>query len=138
MDKNKLIMKIIWVDDDINISMKPFVDELRDNNHKVIKVNHPDKFLKKYFDMECDLLIMDIMMPLGFSLTREETKFGHETGVALIKKYKLKYPERKIIIFSIVGDDNIRKISSDLGLPYKSKRKTNPKQFREFITNNHA
>ena len=120
-------MKIIWLDDDVNRStLKAYYDELTDAGKKVIRFNNPDSFLSEFAKIEHNVLIVDIMMPTGNILTKEESKAGYETGIAVVKRYKKQFPNNRVIIFSILPPDSIKIIANSLNTEFLAKRKTKP------------
>ena len=107
-------MTILWVDDDIETGvMKAYVDEFRDNNIEVITIDNPDQFLKTFEYIKHDILIMDVMMPIGDKLNKESTNSGYSTGLELIKNTEKKIKNNSVIIFSILNTEKIKQYSQN-------------------------
>ena len=63
-----------------------FVDEFIDNGIDIEKISDSDSFLNSLTRNNFDVLIMDIMMPRGESLTANDTKGGIHTGLKLLEE----------------------------------------------------
>lgn len=99
---------ILWVDDDIDDpELRPDRDSLIDKGVGIEPISNTDTCidlinntdLKRY---HC--IIVDLSMPIGKILAREETNDGTRTGFALVKKIKERYPLSKIIIYTVVDN----------------------------------
>lgn len=114
------IMKILWVDDDINSFVnRAFVDELTENGYNLTKISEPDSFFTtSNLDDYC-CIIIDIMMPYGSRLTKSETKSGLLTGLQLLKylKDKNRIYLKKTIVLTISDNSEVKKWADEHGIP---------------------
>ncbi len=73
-------------------------------------------------------------MPTG-DLDMVEADFGMRTGRSLIKIIResySKYKDVKIIVYTVIGDEDVRQYCSDNGIPYLNKS-VKPKEFANFV-----
>lgn len=121
-------MKILLIDDDRK-RMGPFIETLR-LTHEVnylFDANDIFPFLNDKSN-EIDLIILDIMMSIGnLKENFKDEDNEKETGIFIFKLLKKKFPKIPVIIFSVVKDDEIKKIFNDTLFIEK------PKTVDEFI-----
>lgn len=106
---------IIWLDDDSDITLMPFIDALEIlGGYELTHLNNPDDFfdfLNRTHPEEITAFIIDIMMPTGqnvFTNTRE-SEVGSLTGLVLLKRLQEDEKYKKIpkLIFSITDREAV-------------------------------
>ena len=129
---------ILWVDDDINkFALMAARDELESRGCKIIKAPRPENLLKVLREqiLQIDCIIIDISMPTG-ELDMEETNFGMRTGFALIRKIRESdsiYKDTPIIVYTVIGDDDVRQYCKDNNILYLNKSSVSSKEFADFV-----
>lgn len=106
---------ILFVDDEER-PIKTFMEELSRSNYAVHLETDVDRALE-YFRANVDkieLLVLDIMMPHGESLTAEETDNGRRTGVRLFKKFREENRNLPIIVFTNVSAQPVEEAFADM------------------------
>jgi predicted nucleotide-binding protein len=86
--------------------MESLVGFIKDFGYDVLNAENPDaafSIIKKYKN-NIDLVIVDLQMPYGSTLSALESKGGFVTGLALARKILLANPKQKIFAFSVVSD----------------------------------
>lgn len=128
--------KILWVDDDVNTgALRAFVDEFVDNGIQVEKIDNPDDFLNMLPRSDFDCLILDVLMPVGQKLSREETEGGTATGLALLNRYLKEPVQKPVIICTIRNDEQVRRFAIERNIPYKLKQLLDPDELVEYVLN---
>lgn len=116
---------IMWIDDNINDpELIPDRDALEERGCRITPVENADDALIYTNIIESfDCVIIDLCMPLGKKLNRHETRYGTRTGLILSKIIKEKYPESKIIIYSVFDvSDVCEYCKNNNGIYYLNKR----------------
>ena len=145
---------ILWVDDDL-FFLQSMVEDLRDAGFNVLTADGPDGALEylRSGRSKIDLVLLDVAMPHGNSLSPIDTRAGFATGLALARLIQREHPNLPLAAFSIVtsgdvmdwfrkhtvgfvskpasADDLVRILSNALDEPY---RKAGP---RVFIVHGH-
>ena len=117
---------ILWVDDDVNrFALLPDRDELESRGCRIIEAPRPDDLLKVLHEqiLQIDCIIIDISMPTG-SLDMAESDYGMRTGFVLIQKIResnSKYKNAKIIVYTVIGDSEVRQFCKDNNILYLNK-----------------
>ena len=117
---------ILWVDDDVSrFALLPDRDELESRGCKIIEAPNPNELIKVLRDQlyHIDCIIVDMVMPSG-DLDMVEAGYGTRTGLSLIKLIRetdSKYKDVKIIVYSVLGDEDVRKYCRDNAIPYLNK-----------------
>ena len=120
-------LNILWIDDDINsMSLKPYLDEIKDYGYEIYGVENPDKVqnaLEKCFK-HLSLIIIDISMPLGNSIDASEARNGTRTGLVLLKQISANrlLDSVPIIVFTIVNDQGVKEWCDNQSIPYLHKQ----------------
>lgn len=85
-------------------------DAIKDAGFKVLEAQNPEEGLKLIDERSGNLsaVILDIMMDPGKAFSQEETRAGFETGIAVARRIREKYPQLPIIGFSSSGDKRVR------------------------------
>ena len=99
---------ILWVDDDV-FFMHKLVGHVRDAGYNVLTAEGPDEALdifQKYRD-RISLVVLDVMMPYGQSLSPIESMGGYATGLALSRRILNERPDIRILAFSVAADQDI-------------------------------
>lgn len=131
------IKNILWVDDDVNrFALLPDRDELESRGCKIIEAPRPEDLFKVLRDQfyQIDCFIIDISMPTG-DLDMVDADYGMRTGFVLIKKIRESnsiYKNTKIIVYSVIGDEDVRQFCRDNDIPYLNKS-IKPKEFANFV-----
>ncbi|HEY0550783.1 MAG TPA: response regulator [Verrucomicrobiae bacterium] len=149
--------RILLIDDDHG-PMDYFVDALRHRGFEVEHIDTVDSFFKRLevapIPPDFDFVVVDMMMPHGKRLTREETDGGLTSGLkmahAIRQKYPLlredvfpagvahakavreKFPSVPIVAFSNYNDPEIIAQLPE-GVKTKAKFETSPFEFADFI-----
>lgn len=99
---------ILWVDDDL-FFLQSMVEDLRDAGFTVLTADGPDQALGRLRSSPegIDLVLLDIAMPHGSSLSPIETRAGFSTGLALARTIQREIPRLPIVAFSIVTDSDV-------------------------------
>ena len=126
---------ILWIDDDINGALNPFVDELQENGYHVVNARNPDDVWEHFIKSNIYGIIMDIMLPTGTGISLEESKMGVLTGLLLLKKIKsnAKLSKIPILIFTILSDQELSTWAKDNNITILKKQDTLPKELVEKI-----
>lgn len=66
---------------------------------------------------DLDLIILDIMLPLGEVFSKEEATLGLRTGVLLLRRIQEQLPSVPVLVLTGVNSEPIRREILDLGLP---------------------
>lgn len=117
---------ILWVDDDIDrFALTADRDELESRGCKIIKASRPEDLLKVLHEqtLQIDCIIVDISMPTG-ELDMKEADYGMRTGRTLIRKIRESvsiYKDTPIIVYTVIGDDDVRQYCKDNNIPYLNK-----------------
>ncbi|HUU40653.1 MAG TPA: hypothetical protein VMW42_06925 [Desulfatiglandales bacterium] len=124
-------MNILWVDDDIRSAfLNPFADEFKDEGYRIISASSPEEMwnVLAKSGSDVDVIIMDMMLPVGSSVPPSEAKLGIHTGIYLIKKLKemKKYSNTPIICFSIIGDQEVLDWANREKIIFLKKQETFP------------
>lgn len=115
---------ILLIDDD-KFGMKPYIEELRDAGHNVQLAQDPDQALGvlKQRSGEIELIILDVLMPTGETLSESDTDAGLRTGERLLPVIMGDYDWIPVIVFSITGRGTWPKTA---GVRFLSKTETLP------------
>lgn len=129
---------IAWIDDEINTSfLKPYVDELEENNYVVIKIKTTENLIQLLKDKAGTLsaIFVDIIMPPK-GLNYSEASGGIRTGLVVLKNIKTEASLRDIplIVVSNLNDDAIKKYCENNQIPYIEKRSYFSDEFVKIIT----
>ncbi len=128
---------ILWVDDDVSrFALLLDRDELESRGCKIIEAPNPNELIKVLRDQlyHIDCIIVDMVMPSG-DLDMVEAGYGTRTGLSLIKLIRetdSKYKDVKIIVYSVLGDEDVRKYCRDNAIPYLNKA-IESKEFADYI-----
>ena len=129
---------ILWVDDDIDrFALMADRDELESRGCKIIMAPRSEDLLKVLREqiLQIDCIIIDISMPIG-ELDMEEAKYGMRTGFALIKKIRESdsiYKDTPIIVYTVIGDDDVRQYCKDNDILYLNKSSVSSEGFADFV-----
>lgn len=127
---------ILWVDDDIDrFALMADRDELESRGCNFIKAPRTEDLLKVLREqiLQIDCIIIDISMPTG-ELDMEDAGFGMRTGIALIRKIKeSNYKDTPIIVYTVIGKDDVRQYCEDNNIPYLNKSSVSSKEFADFV-----
>ncbi|MCP4610578.1 MAG: response regulator [Planctomycetes bacterium] len=111
-----LAKKILFIDDDVK-RITSHIEMLEMEGYKVqseLSVQNARlEFMKN--PTEYSLIILDIMMPVD-DFTREETKFGRETGLVLLEKLRDISKKIPIIILTVLRDPRAVEKAKKLGV----------------------
>ena len=128
---------ILWVDDDVSrFALLLDRDELESRGCKIIEAPNPNELIKVLRDQlyHIDCIIVDMVMP-SRDLDMVEAGYGTRTGLSLIKLIRetdSKYKDVKIIVYSVLGDEDVRKYCRDNAIPYLNKA-IESKEFADYI-----
>lgn len=128
---------ILWVDDDIRPSRNSYVREFHDHNYELIIAENPDIMREKLdkYRNDIKLIIMDIMMPTGYSVDVDKADLGQLTGLVLLDEIKAdkKYQDIPILIFTIVDRREISDWAEQNNVLLKRKQEVRPYQLIKII-----
>ena len=124
-------MNILWVDDDIrSFALDAFVDEFEDSGIKILSASSPEEMwdVLSRSGHDVDLIIMDMMLPVGSLVPLNEVKLGQHTGIYLIKQLKEKkeFIDTPVIFFSIIGDQEVLDWANKEKILFIKKQETFP------------
>lgn len=112
---------ILWIEDDVNgPELMSERDALQERGCVVTPVINPDE-LKISKIRQYDCIIIDLMMPPGKKLSFQETRGGSKTGFVLLKKIKEKYPDSKVVVYSVFNVPEARVYCNENGIEYWTK-----------------
>lgn len=119
---------ILWVDDDTIPSLRAYYDELIDAGYHVEIARDPDEMwdkLAEYLD-KVNCIIMDILLPTGNSVDREEADMGYSTGLVLLQHLKNdeKFKDIPLIILTILNESKIKAWAKKNNIPFCNKQET--------------
>lgn len=108
--KKRKTPTILWVDDDIK-RLRVFVDEMQDEGYEIIQAETPEE-MEAVLSRErqnIDLIIMDLMLPIGHRISPVKVNNGRLTGLFLIERIKENKALKKIpiILFTIISDSSV-------------------------------
>lgn len=103
---------LLWVDDDIDGSLKPFLDELEDSGYKVDRARNPEEMwtqLEKHAG-NFDAVIMDIMLPTGDQIKPSDAQMGVTTGLVLLEMLtaEKRFGHLPVLIFTILSNQSVQ------------------------------
>jgi CheY-like chemotaxis protein len=130
---------ILFVDDEER-RMESYIEELRRSNFLVQYEKDVGKALD-FFRInynELELLILDVMMPIGDIFEDVDTNYGLITGIKFYDRVRQDSPNVPIVIFTNMVEDNIQeKIQNDEKVQILHKEEYLPldfvKQVKDFI-----
>ena len=103
-------IKVLYIDDEsLTEKMKSRFDILEDYDIKVQAESDLRNVVNNLTELiqNKNIIIMDLIMPPGFSFDLEETNGGSMTGLAVIKKIREINKKIPIMIVSIKGKNSI-------------------------------
>ncbi|MHB8762874.1 MAG: response regulator [Deferrisomatales bacterium] len=128
---------ILWVDDDINYTLKPYVDDLGCAGYRVLTATNPESMQQQLAEHigDIDLIIMDAMMPLGDTISPDEGEMGMSTGLVLLSSLQADpgLSEIPIILLSVRDDEEIAEWARKAGIPYYLKLDTPPSELLRIV-----
>ena len=117
--------RILWVDND-KVFLAPHILRLRIEGYVVDQVLTLQEGLDALVKSHYDLLILDMMMPIGSedngAFSETATNFGKNGGAALFKVAKdtISRMGCATLVFTIRSDHAIRKVLADAGIPVEN------------------
>jgi len=131
---------ILWVDDDIYGSVRPFIEELELSGKRVIKAQNPEEMwdkLKEYYK-DIKIIVMDVLLPVGKDIDPDEAQMGLITGLLLLDKIlkKSAYSDIPLIIFTILNDQVVHEWAKQHHVKYVLKQETLPSEFLVLVEEN--
>ena len=128
---------IIWLDDDNEMSLAAWLEELREH-YEVLWVREPNAFFAALEKNEerIDLIIMDIMLPTGGVVDANHAQEGRHTGAILLERVgeNKKYSDIPVVIFTIRTDQDISDFAEAKKIPIYHKTVTLPGELVERIS----
>ena len=119
--------KILWIDDDIHRSfLRPYVDELIENQFSIIKVNNVDDIndtINKEEKGSISLIIVDIAMPPGKKIDLRLARGGLRTGKIILEQLEKNGIVKNApkVVFTNVDDDIVKNYCENKNIPYLKK-----------------
>lgn len=98
---------ILWIDDDIDVALSSFIDELKEADYHVLRAQTPDKAWQLLKENSISAIIMDVMLPTGKIIDPITSQRGMYVGLRLLEKIKgePKYAKIPALIFTILNKD---------------------------------
>jgi len=126
---------ILWVDDDSELVLESFFDELRDAGFEILPAKNPDEMWDCLIAGPIEGIIMDIMLPTGDSVDLSSSKMGILTGLRLLEKIyaEEQYQNIPSIIFTILNDQEVQDWANDNNIPLLRKQDTLPCELLEAV-----
>lgn len=124
---------VLWVDDDFLTS---YVDSFSLNNITLLKAATPDELWEtlERHNGKIQLIIMDIMMPIGSNIDSVESKRGLQTGLVLLRQLKSsKFSKIPTLIFTISNDKDIVEWSAKNNVQLLKKQDTVPRDLIDSV-----
>ena len=114
--------KILWVEDDI-LSIYPIMEEVKDAGIDIVTASNTREALDALDKESGDFsaVILDVRMPPGKQYSMEETRGGFQTGIALGRTIKDKFPKIPIIGISVATDSIVEEWFTRVGVAYLTK-----------------
>ena len=99
---------ILMIDDEER-AMDSYVQELKLSGYDVSFQKSVDGAMEFFLENQeqIDLLILDIMMPPGFTFKGANTKDGLRTGVLVYERIRPEAPDLLIVILTNVSDERL-------------------------------
>lgn len=121
------IKRVLWIDDDIESSaLRPYIDELYENEFVVEKIKNPDDLDNISDDdwTSFSAILIDVIMPTGYNIDCNQAKDGMQTGFIVLKKLidKEQLKTVPLIIFTIVEDMEIIDFCNDHNISLLNKQ----------------
>lgn len=114
--------RILWLENEI-VYIKPLLFRLEHCGYDVQHASTVSEAMDKLTSESCDLLILDVMMPVSEAeeiwLPPLDTNLGNESGLAFYNRYghSLEQMGVKILVLTIRDDRYIREKFQAAGLP---------------------
>jgi CheY-like chemotaxis protein len=127
---------IVFVDDQ-PLSIKNYINSLRDKEYDLVVVDSPDKIFSKISDsnssIEC--IVLDVMFPNDGTFSQEATNNGLSTGIPLYASIRLKLPLIPIVILTNSLDPTVENwFSSQNNCFFYRKVNLLPSEFAKLIS----
>jgi len=123
---------ILWVDDESPMILKPFIEELEDENYQIVMARSPDEMWRILSSCinQINCIIMDIMMPTGNSVDPNKSRMGLTTGLVLMQELRQHelYMSIPIIIFTIVNESEVFEWAENNSISILKKQDTLPNE----------
>ena len=134
MDEKK--KKILWIDDDVNNpELLPDRDALEERGCIITPVTTPDVLNDIEISLY-DCIIIDLFLPVGTTMSLEETQYGSRTGFVLSKRIKEQFPKSIIVVYSVFDLPDVREYCNNKSIQYwKKSEYNNSDVFAENIIN---
>ena len=131
---------ILWVDDDTETSLRPYIDELEENEYEIIRVKNPDELvdIARNNCQRISIIIMDIILPIGSIVDSVKARGGIETGLCLIEMIKndmrfIKLRNIPIVVFTVKRDHDVFDQARRQNIPCLTKSETLPSELLQKI-----
>jgi CheY-like chemotaxis protein len=120
---------ILFIDDD-TFGMKPYKLALEDANLHPIVVSTPDEALAvlQSDSTKIKLIILDVLMPTGSSLSPDDTNGGLATGYLLLERIRQGHAHIPIIVFSITSASDLKNEYVEDNVTFMNKQDTLPSE----------
>lgn len=124
---------VLVVDDD-PYSVQPIIDALSDAGYRVTLSELSDSFFDTLYESEFDIILLDIMMsPNGF-FSELEAHGGFVTGQLLAREIRDRFPDQKIIAFSLHRDAGLQEwFNNQEGMVFLGKGATHPEVVTQIV-----
>lgn len=128
---------ILFIDDEMRY-IRSFVDEITEQlggQQEIEVIDNVDDALAKIQDRDfanrIDLIVLDVMMPGRNSFDSSESSDGLRTGLKLFER--LRHLKRRVLVFTNVGDPEVKRWFEDNGCLYIRKPDVLPHEFTEKV-----
>jgi CheY-like chemotaxis protein len=113
------VARILWIDEDIGL-LQSHYDHLKIiGHHDLVIATDPEKAIEEIdrWGDSIDVIILDIMLPVGEMFSIEEANLGLTTGVILLEQIKSKLPDVPIVVLTAVANEAVKQLILASGIP---------------------
>lgn len=128
---------ILWVDDDIESSLRCFLEEIQEAGYEVIRAKTPEEMWGVLEERRKDVcgIIMDIMLPTGEKIDSWTADMGVTTGLVLLNELKANpgYASIPLLIFTILRNQKVLDWATKNRVKLLTKQSTYPDELADEI-----
>lgn len=124
-------MKIVWIEDDAD-TISPVVRPLKDASHEIEVIRTVREALEKVELIRgCDLILLDIIMPIGTGPAGAEERWG---GLTLLRQLREEHHiDKPVVVFSVVSNEHVLEQLRDLGVADIVRKPVLPSQLKQRV-----
>jgi len=111
--------KILSVDEDVGILQSHYDHLEMIGHHDLVIATDPEETIEaiERWGDGINLIILDIMLPVGRMFNFEEANLGLTTGVLLLEQIQSRLPDIPIIVLTAIANEEVKKQILAHGIP---------------------